>query len=357
MRESTLQRIRQRMDETGIDSFIIGERPNIRYLSGFSGDFCYIVINRKRAVFFTNSLYIEEAGSTVSDSYEIAEVKDGIIKSLKSLDGSFWGKRIGFEEEKIPYSSYVKLKKLLHKHKLVPTAGIVEELREIKNNHEIENVKRAQEISERVFSHVLTLVREGVMELDLAMEIDYRFRQHGGECSAFETIVASGPNTSKPHAVPSKRKIHPGDFVLFDMGTVVDGYSSDMTRTVVLGKADDEQKNVYAVVLDAQNTAIDSIQTGLRCSQPDRTARDVIKKAGYHKRFVHWLGHGVGLEIHENPYLIGRSRRLLQKNALVTIEPGIYIPDWGGVRIEDMVVVKDNGCVNLTGVPKELIEL
>jgi Xaa-Pro aminopeptidase len=239
----------------------------------------------------------------------------------------------------------------------VPSEGMVEEFRERKQPAEIEAITRAQRIAEKVLHETFSLVREGVEERELANEIDYRFRKAGGERPSFDTIVASGPNTSKPHAIPSARKIRLGDFVLFDMGTVVDGYASDMTRTVVLGKADARQREIYTAVLEAQNAAIEGISAGMKCADADRLAREVIEKAGYGREFVHSLGHGVGLEVHESPRLSARSEAVLKPDSVVTVEPGIYIPDWGGVRIEDMVAITGKGCVNLTLMPKELMEL
>ena len=181
--------------------------------------------------------------------------------------------------------------------------------------------------------------------------------RRGGERSAFETIVASGPNTSKPHALPTRRTVKKGDLVLFDMGTVVDGYCSDMTRTVVFGKADRKQKERYEVVLEAQMAALEGISAGMKCSDADFLARNRIEKAGYGPEFVHTLGHGVGLEVHESPRLSGSSGSVLKKGYVVTVEPGIYFPGWGGIRIEDLVVVTETGCQNLTEAPKELLEL
>ena len=353
----TLQKIRKKMSESNIDSLIIVNASNIRYLTGFCGENGYAVISRSRALLCVNPLYIEDARSSVGSRYEIVEVKEDIFKNLAGFTRLFRGKKTGFEADHTTCSSHARLKKALAESKLVSTKGFIEAFREVKYPYEIDAVKKAQAISERVFSHILSCVKEGVEERELALEIDYQFRKQGGERSAFETICASGPNTSKPHATASQRKIASGDLVLFDMGTVVDGYASDMTRTVVLGKAGDEQKRAYTAVLDAQNAALERICHGMKCSEADSIARNVLEKAGYGVRFVHSLGHGVGLDVHENPYLSKRSDTVLQKNSIVTIEPGVYIPGWGGIRIEDMAVITDNACDNLTKAPKHLIEL
>ena len=357
MKNNTLQKIREKMGESGLDSLIIAGTSNIRYLTGFHGDYGYVVLSPSRALFFTNSLYIEDARASVSDGYELVEVKEEIFDSFSSFDSTVWGKSTGYESEKTTCATFAKLEKKLPGTRLVSTINIVEELRESKHEHEIEAIEKAQRISEQVLEYVLGLVREGVEECELAMEIDYQFRKHGGERSAFETIVASGPHTSRPHAVPTRRKIAHGDLVLFDMGTVCMGYASDMTRTVVFGRSSAEQKKVYGVVLDAQNAALEGVQSGMKCSDLDTIARTVIENTGYREHFVHSLGHGVGLEVHENPFISKRSKSFLHRNAVVTIEPGIYMHGWGGIRIEDMVVVLDGGCKNLTGASKNLLEL
>ncbi|MCE5248942.1 Xaa-Pro peptidase family protein [bacterium] len=357
MKKKGLHQIREKMGKSGLDSLIITDTSNIRYLTGYRGDYGYILLSPSRALFFTNSLYIEDARGSVDGSFEIIEVKEDIFKTFGDFDRTVWGKRTGYEAGKITCSVFRKLGNSLPGIQFEEIKDIVEELRETKLPHEIEAIKHAQSIAEDVLEQVLTLVKDGVEERDLAIEIDYQFRKHGGERPSFETIVASGPNTSKPHAVPTARKLELGDLVLFDMGTVREGYASDMTRTVVLGKADREQKKVYSAVRDALKAALDKIHSGMLCSEADRVARTVLEKAGYGERFVHSLGHGVGLDVHENPFLSRRSEHYLQTNAVVTVEPGIYIPGWGGVRIEDMVVVSDDGCKNLTGFTKNLLQL
>jgi len=239
----------------------------------------------------------------------------------------------------------------------VPCEAIVEGIRECKEPLEIEAVKKAQRISEKVYTDVLALLREGVEEREIALEIDYRMRKLGGERSSFDTIVAFGANASMPHAVPTGRKLAAGDFVLIDMGTVVDGYSSDMTRTAVFGRADNLQRKVYHAVLAAQEEALARMKAGMETAEAYRIAFEVLDREGYAKEFVHSLGHGVGLEVHEIPRLSWRSNARLKKGSIVTVEPGVYIPGWGGVRIEDMALILDGGCENLTWTDKSLIEI
>jgi len=357
MRNEVFEVIKKRMNELELDSLIICRQSNLRYLTGFTGDYGYAVIGVSGTSFFTSQLYKEQAQSTVKEPFEVIVVKDGIFKSFSKFDASFFGKKVGYESNVLTCSDFTRLKERLNFVELIPTTRIVEEIREVKDSSEIQYITHAQKIAEDVFDAILELVQEGVKENDLACEIDYQFRKKGGECSAFNTIVASGRNSSIPHAIPSNKKLDSGDLVLFDMGTVVNGYASDMTRTVVLGRANSEQKKIYNIVLEAQMAAIDSISSGMKCSEVYGKALNVFEKAGYEKRFIHSLGHGVGLDVHEIPLLSRNTHAKLKENSVVTVEPGIYIPGWGGVRIEDMVVVTDNGCLNLANSPKILLEL
>ena len=352
-----LDSILEKISESDLESFLVSKQTNVRYLTGFDGDYGYAVVGPQEPVLFTSTLYSEHAHSTVRKPFKVIEIKDDPVKTFAGLGVAFWGKRVGFEAETMTCAEFDKLKSSLEGIELVSTKNVVEELRMVKCAGEIGAITRAQRISERVFGEILEYMREGVEERDLANEIDYRFRKHGGERPAFDTIVAFGANSSKPHAVPSRKKLEPGDIVLFDMGTVCDGYASDMTRTVVFGMADAKVKEMYGIVCEAQKRALEGIKSGLKCSEADKLARDVIEKAGYADRFVHTLGHGVGLEVHEIPRLSHRSDYVLKRNMVVTVEPGIYIPGWGGIRIEDMAVVTGKGCKNLTKASKTLHEI
>ena len=357
MNPTSLELLQEKIRANDLDSLLITKGLNTRYLTGFDGESAGTVISRSGLSLFVNSLYIEYARATVSPLFEIREMREGVFDLFSSLGNEFWGKRVGFEADGVTFSFHGKLSEALKTAATIPCEGMVEEFRERKRPGEIEAMRKAQRIAEQAFREVLPLVREGVEERELALEVDYRLRGLGGERSAFDTIVASGPNTSRPHAIPSNRKIAGGDLVLFDLGTVVDGYASDMTRTVVLGKADARQRQVYHTVLEAQENALAGITAGMKCADADQLARQVIERAGFGKEFVHTLGHGVGLEVHESPRLSSRSEAVLQPGTVVTVEPGIYLPDWGGIRIEDMVVVTESGCDNLTEAPKELMEL
>lgn len=343
--------------DKNLDSMIVASRHNIRYLTGFTGDYGWLAIGNGDPVFITSSLYIEQASTVIGPPYRVIEAKNGVFPLLRDLGRDFWGTRIGYEADVTTCSEFGRIQSAFGESELVPIQHVIETLRMIKTPEEIDAIRRAQRIAETVFDEALGLLKEGVTECDIAMEIDYRFRRHGGEKPSFETIVAFGENSSKPHAQPSSRKLKPGDVALFDMGTVFDGYASDMTRTVVFGKADPVVKEIYDVVLDAQLAALEGIRANMKCSGADSIARSVIEKAGYGESFVHTLGHGVGLEIHEIPRLSSKDETILVPGMVVTVEPGIYLPGKGGVRIEDMLKIGDDRCENLTEAPKTFLEL
>jgi len=357
MNGDIVQRLREILRGKNLDSILIGSRANVRYTTGFTGDYGFAAVGLLEPHFFTSPLYSEHARCTVGEPFSVVEVESGVFRAMAELGKAFWGRRVGYEADVVTCSAFEKLKAAFGGVELVPTTGIVEELRSVKNPGEISSISGAQRIAEEVLEEVLELLKEGVRERELALEIDYRFRKKGGERPAFDTIAAFGENSSKPHALPADRRLRRGDIVLIDMGTVVDGYASDMTRTFVFGRADAETRKVYSTVLDAQEAALEGIRAGVSCAEADALARRVIERAGYGERFVHSLGHGVGLEVHEIPRLSKDSDVTLKENMVVTVEPGIYIPGWGGVRIEDMVVVGGDGCGNLTRAPKTLLEL
>jgi Xaa-Pro aminopeptidase len=342
--------------ESGADSLLVAKRSNIRYLSGLGDGPSYAAVTQSGISLFVNALAIEEIRATAGEGITVRETGEDVRATFAALGESFWGGRIGYEADAITCAFLGKFTESVTFAEPVPCEGIVERFRECKHPHEVEAIRNAQRIAEAAYRDSLTLLREGIEERELAMEIDYRLRKLGGERTSFDTIVAFGPNSSKPHATPSARKLVPGDLVLVDMGTIVDGYASDMTRTLVFGKADDRQREVYRAVLAAQKAAIDATAPGVECAEVDRIARESLEHAGFGKEFVHSLGHGVGLEIHENPRLSRTSKETLKPGQVVTIEPGVYLPGWGGVRIEDMVLVTGDGCENLTTAGRELME-
>ena len=269
------------------------------------------------------------------------------------------GKRIkmGFESEHLSCKIYQRLKKLLPDCLLIPTEKVVETLSVKKDKNEIEKIKKAISITDRVFSEILDFIKPGVKELDLSAEMEYRMKRYGSSTPYFETIVASGKRAALPHGVASSKKIGKNEFVTMDFGAVFEGYTADLTRTVVVGKANKRQNQVYNLVLRAQIRAISKARPRMKACDLDKTAREVIKKAGYGKYFGHGLGHGIGILIHDNPVVNPTNQQFLEPGMVITIEPGIYIPNWGGVRIEDDVLITQRGCEVLTTAEKSLIEL
>jgi len=342
------------MKEKDIEAFVIYKFVNVTYITGFTGDDSVALVTHNKAIFITDGRYTEQAQKEVKD-FEVIEHKTGIKEVLKEYIKTLEIKKLAFEEN-ISYGQYRELKELLE-IELIPQANLVETLRMVKDEEEIENIKKAQNITDRAFEHLLKFIKVGMTEKEVALELEYFMKKQGAEDLSFDTIVASGKRSSLPHGKASEKVIEKGDFVTIDFGCKVGGYCSDMTRTIVMGKASEKQKEIYNIVLEAQQKAIDNIRAGITSKEADLLARSVIEEKGYGQYFSHSLGHGVGLEVHEAPSLSFKKEEILKEGAIVTVEPGIYIPDFGGVRIEDMVLLKEDGVINLTKSPKYLIEL
>ncbi len=357
MNKTAIHAVQKRLGESGLDSLIVSKLTDIRYLTGFAGDYGFLAIGSGKPFFFTSSLYAEEARQLPGNEIEIVEVKKRIFPEMHALGKDFWGKRIGYDPLVLTCHEYTKMVEAFTDSTFAHENDILKSLRSVKTEDEIVKIDTAQRIAETVLESIIAELREGVTEIEIAAEIEYRFKKKGGEKASFDTIAAFGENSSKPHARPGSRKLKHGDIVLFDMGTVVEGYASDMTRSYVFGKADEQTKSIYAAVLGAQEHAIKGIKKGISGSEADSLARTFIDEHGYGEHFIHSLGHGVGLDIHEHPTLSKSSDTVLETGMVVTVEPGVYLEGQGGIRIEDMVVVDGDGIRNLTRMPKELIEL
>ena len=282
------------------------------------------------------------------------------ISQIKDILTALGAKSVAVEAERMTLKQYAEFARALDGIDIVCDGELdiaIDKIRSIKSEAQVEKIIKAQRIAEAAFEHILTFIKEGVTEKEVALELDYYMLSHGADGLSFETIAVSGKNSSKPHGVPSDKKIEKGDFVTMDFGAVVEGYHSDMTRTVAVGFVTDEQKNVYETVLKAQEAAQAAASSGVCCADVDKAARDVIENAGYGEYFNHSTGHGVGVEIHESPRLSKLCKSALSVGNIVTDEPGVYIPEKFGVRIEDMLLITENGCENLTRAPKELIIL
>ncbi len=345
------------LPKENLDFLLVTFLPHVRYLSGYSGSNGMILLSAGSSVFFTDFRYKDQARGQVKNM-KVTTVKRDLFSSLSGV-ASLRGKRIklGLEADHVSCQVYRRLKSLLPDCLLVPTENIVETLTVKKDKGEVEKIRKAVRITDRAFSEILSFIKPGVKELDIAAELEYRMKKNGSSAPSFETIVASGKRGALPHGVASSKRIKKGEFVTMDFGAVFDGYTADMTRTVVVGKASKKQKQVYNLVLRAQRRAISRAKSRMKACDLDKTARDVIKRAGYGKYFGHGLGHGIGLLVHDNPAVNPTNQLRLEPGMVITIEPGVYIPNWGGVRIEDDILITQRGCQNLTKSEKGLIEL
>lgn len=352
--------LRKRVKGENLDGMVINHPDYVRYLSGFAGTGVMdglLVLAPRSTELLTDSRYAIQAGQQVKGA-RVTTVKGGLIAALKGRKG-INGKNIryGYDPETVTGAVKDRLAEALPKVLLVPAGDIVNSLGWVKDKEEISSITRAAEISDTVFERILNLVTPGVREIELAAELEYQMMMLGSEKPAFETIVASGNRSAMPHALASKKKVKKGDFVTFDFGATVNGYVSDMTRTIVVGKATVRQKKVYGIVRRAQAAGVRKVRAGIEAKKVDAACRRIITRAGYGKKFGHGTGHGIGFYIHVGPSLSPLSEDKLMVNNVVTIEPGIYISGWGGVRIEDDVVVTRTGCRVLNKATKNLLEL
>jgi len=351
-----LVNLRARFVAAGIDSLLSLRPENRSYLSGFSGSAGWLAVTPDRAYLLTDSRYVEQAGQEAPDCTVVQHGRQ-IIDTLREVLHDAGVKRLGFEKDCVTYQQYEALREKLDGIELVPCAGLVEKLRQVKDGIELGLIEAAVRIADQAYAAVKTIIRPGRTEKEIAVELEYRMKQLGSERNSFDPIVASGPRSSLPHGQPTERVVSRGEAVKMDFGAMFGGYCSDLTRTVYLGEASARQKEVYAIVLEAQLTAIAAIKPGVRGGDVDTAARQLIAAHGYGEYFGHGLGHSVGRYIHEEPRLTAGSEDILVPGNVVTVEPGIYLPGWGGVRTEDMVVVTDTGCRILTTAPKELTVL
>ncbi len=355
-----IEAVSSKMAERGLKNLVVSNIYNVRYLSGFSGSTAMMLIAGEKATLVTDFRYKEQADGEVFRGVEVRIDTREALKAICEMVGKLKGKT-GLEAGTLSYSAYDKLRAAAEDavpiESGVLSSGLIGDLRKTKDENEIETLRKAARIADDVFSDIVKEIRAGMTEVRIAARIDYMLRLKSSEVPAFKTIVASGEHASLPHASPSMRVVRDGDLITMDFGAIWDGYCSDMTRTVVAGKASDKVKEIYGIVLEAQRAAIDGIKAGKACSDIDALARDHIEAKGYGENFGHGLGHGLGLEVHEGPRLSKKSEEILAPGMVTTVEPGIYIPGWGGVRIEDDVVVRDGGCDVLTAAAKELMEV
>ena len=344
-----------------LDALLVALSPNLRYLCGFTGSNGYLLLSAERAILFTDPRYLLQARQEClgapgpSRAFEVRVAKGPLVPAVASAISRLRWRRIGYEPARMTCDAFEALKgRLPARASLTAAGGWIELLRAIKSPAEIDLIRRSVLTNSRAFEQAAARLRPGMKESDLAAEIEYRMRRLGAEKPSFETIVASGRRTALPHAQPTAAQIGPGSLVLVDMGSQQDGYCSDMTRMLFLGTPTARVKRTYRAVLEAQLAAIDAVRPGARTADVDATARSVLQAHGLETAFVHSTGHGLGLEIHEPPRIGRRDKSRLALGMAITIEPGVYLEDFGGIRIEDTVVVTGRGCEILTPTPKEL---
>jgi Xaa-Pro aminopeptidase len=353
-----LQRLRKALQHEGLDAFLVSIPENRRYISGFTGSAGHLFITQKDAVLATDFRYTEQAGKQ-SPGFRVMQATDDLSWFAHLLDES-GAQRIGIESDFVTLSAYEKLvgqvRKLSSdpKHSLVATEGIVSHLRMVKDTDELALMQRAADIADNVLAAVAPTIQAGQTEQQVAWKLEKHMRELGAESVSFEIIVGSGPNGAMPHHRASDTPIKSTEPIVIDMGARYDGYCSDLTRTLFVGKPSEQFRKVYDTVLGAQLTAMSLIRPGMTGEQADALAREVITKAGYGEQFGHSLGHGVGLAVHEMPRVGPKSTHVLEEGMVFSVEPGVYLPGQGGVRIEDMVVLEKNGIRSLSHAAKTL---
>jgi Xaa-Pro aminopeptidase len=350
-----IDRLRQEMRRRRLANFLVTRLSNIRYLCGFSGSAGVLLVTPRKARFYSDFRYQQQASKQVTGA-EVIIYPDELMKELRrrplNLSGS-----IGFESLFLDVATYNQWREIYPQLDWTPTTKLVEQIAAIKDPEEINKIRKAVKITDAVFAEILKLIKPGVSELDISAEISYLHKKKGADGDSFQSIIASGPRSALPHGIASERKIKSGDMVTVDMGCFYQGYASDLTRTVAVGKISSQMKKIYNLVLEAQTRAIAAARAGLKAKDLDEVARSVIRAAGHGEHFGHGLGHGLGLEVHAEPRVSFLFDDVLQDGQVITIEPGIYLPEVGGVRIEDDVLLKNDRAEVLNQAPRELIIL
>lgn len=350
-----IKNVQIKVQEANIDALLVTNMYNVRYLANFTGTTGLIVVTRDNAYFVTDFRYTEQAAEQAK-GFTIIQNEGLIYNEVAEIIKTDKIEKLGFEEENITFAMYQKINDLIP-CELVPTSGIVEKLREVKSEEEIEIMQQAVNIAEKAYNYILGYIKPGMTEIQVANELDFYMRNLGATGVSFDTIVASGVRSAMPHGVASDKVIEEGDMVTIDFGCYYKGYASDMTRTFAVGDPGEKLKKIYAIVQEANQRVTEQAKAGMTGAELDAIARDYITEQGYGPQFGHTTGHGLGLEVHEMPSISFRNNEKLVENNVVTNEPGIYIAGLGGVRIEDDLVIKENGNINLMSSAKDLIIL
>jgi Xaa-Pro aminopeptidase len=353
MQDKRLARLRKTMQHAGLPALFVTNSYNREYLTGFTGSSGYVLVTQDQAFLLTDFRYTVQAAEQ-APQYEIVEHAPKVEATVSELLNKIGIRSLGFEQQHVSFATHATYAAALSGIELVPTDNVVERLREIKDDYELQIMQEAADLADLTFTYILTRIKPGVTEQQIALDIEMFIRQNGGTSTSFDTIVASGERSALPHGRASERVIGMDEFVKLDFGAYYKGYCSDITRTVVVGKPSAKHKEIYDIVLEAQLTCLAGLKPGITGKEGDALARDVIERYGYGANFGHSTGHGLGMEVHEQPRLSKLSNQVLEPGAVVTVEPGIYLPGFGGVRIEDDVVITDSGIRILTKSTKEL---
>lgn len=350
-----VQRVQEQLKKKGLDALLVTSPYNLRYVSNFTGTTGLSVITKDKAFFVTDFRYTEQAAEEAK-GFEIIKNTGLIYEEVEKIVEQEQLTNLGFEEKFVTVAVYDVIEEMFECD-LKPASGLVEELREVKDETEIQTIQKAVEITEAAYKHILGYIKPGMTEIQVANELDFHMRGLGATSVSFDTIVASGKRSAMPHGVASEKVIEQGDMITIDFGCYYNGYVSDMTRTFAIGDPGEKLKEVYQIVLDAQLKVNEAAKAGMSGIELDAVARDYITSKGYGDAFGHSTGHGIGLEVHEGPNVSFRSEKRFVSGNVITNEPGIYLPGIGGVRIEDDLVITEDGNRNLMTTSKELIQL
>ena len=345
--------LRQKLAEQDFDAILITQPENRRYLSGFTGSDGVLLISQDQAILATDFRYYEQVEKQAPD-FRLAKITGKFKTLLPELVHEVGVKRVGFESVHLTVDQHKEWEEVAEGFELVPTKELVEGIRAVKEENELSKIRKSIALSDEALAHIVGVIEPGMTEKEVAWELEAFMRTHGAEKMAFDLIVGSGSNGAMPHATVSERVIQAGEPIVIDMGAMIDGYNSDLTRTICAGPPNDKFKEIYDIVLEAQLAAEQGIRPGMTGKQADGIARQVIEEAGHGEHYGHGLGHGVGLAVHEKPGVGRLSEDVLEPGMVFTVEPGIYVPGWGGVRIEDIVVMREDGVEVLTQASKEL---
>jgi Xaa-Pro aminopeptidase len=347
-----LAKLRQTLAENNLDAIVISQPENCRYLSSFTGTRGMLFLSPERAMLAVPFVYLEQARKQ-APAFEVVRFQREFAEVWPDLVAEVNASRVAFESAHLTVAEHGKLAAGAEDVELVPTEGIVEGLRAIKDGDELDIIRKTVALADAAFAHIVEFIEPGMTEQEVAWELEVYMRTHGAEKVAFDLIVGAGPNGALPHHEVSERVIGAGEPIVIDLGARVAGYHSDLTRTICLGQPDERFTEIYDLVLRAQLAAEAAIREGIVAGEADNAARKIIAEAGYGEQYGHGLGHGVGLAVHEDPFIRQGAEEVLEPGMIFTVEPGIYLPDWGGVRLEDMVLLQEDGVEVLSWASKQ----